>query len=70
MCARLTAYGEYIVLDVGGDLDASSAFSVISSAQTRHIGNTPLMNIHHTVWKEREGEVKERETFTYLITPI
>lgn len=58
--ARLTAYGEYVVLDVSSDLDSASAFSVISSTQTRHVSNTTLMNIHHTICREIQGGVRER----------
>lgn len=48
----LTADGEHIVLDLCSDLDAAPPLSVVSPTQTRHVGHTALMDVHHAVWME------------------
>lgn len=45
----LTRDGESVVRDLGRDLDAPSPLSVIRSAQARHVGDAPLVDVHHTV---------------------
>lgn len=45
----LTGNSENIGLNLGGDLDATSPLSVVCATQTRHVGHTSLMDVHHTV---------------------
>lgn len=50
MCVgALTGDGESVVSDLRRDLDASSPFRVIRPAQTRDVGDTSLVDVHHTV---------------------
>lgn len=44
-----TGDGESVAGDLGSDLDASSPLGVICPTQTRDIGHTPLVDVHHTV---------------------
>lgn len=45
----LTGDGQTVVRDLGSDVDASSSFCVICPAQAGDIGNTSLVDVHHTV---------------------
>ncbi len=58
----LTADGEHIVLDLCSDLDAAPPLSVVSPTQTRHVGHTALMDVHHAIWME--GDRKRERCYT------
>lgn len=50
MCGgALTGDGESVVSDLRRDVDASSPFRVIRPAQARDVGDTSLVDVHHTV---------------------
>lgn len=49
VCGRLTGDGESVVSDLRRDVDASSPFRVIRPAQARDVGDTSLVDVHHTV---------------------
>lgn len=45
----LTGDGESVVSDLRRDVDASPPLCVIGTAQARDIGDTSLVDVHHTV---------------------
>lgn len=54
----LTGDGERVVCNLGGDVDASSPFRVICSTQARDVGDTSLVDVHHTVCETNKKDTQ------------
>lgn len=53
---ELTGNSEDVSLDLSGDVHATSPLGVVCPTQAGHVGHAALMDVHHTVWKQRRRQ--------------
>lgn len=63
---ELTGNSEDISLDLSGDVHATSPLGVVCPTQAGHVGHAALMDVHHTVWRQRQGETPSPTTLCPL----
>lgn len=63
---KLTGNSEDISLDLSGDVHATSSLGVVCPTQAGHIGHAALMDVHHTVWRQRQRETLSPFTLCLL----
>lgn len=53
---QLTCNSEDISLDLSGDVHATSPLGVVRPTQAGHVGHAALVDVHHTVWRQRQRD--------------
>lgn len=66
---QLTCNSEDISLDLSGDVHATSPLGVVRPTQAGHVSHAALMDVHHTVWRQRQRDRPRPFTLCLLHDP-
>lgn len=65
---RLTGDSEDVSLDLSGDVHATSPLGVVGPTQAGHVGHAALVDVHHTVWRQRRRNRESVHTLSFTLS--
>ena len=67
---KLTGNSEDISLDLSGDVHATSPLGVVCPTQAGHVGHAALMDVHHTVCRQKQRKVESTHPLSVALSRV